>query len=432
MSKILNKSFLFAAMAAVIAVSGSVHAQMVVTDPVHTAVNQAGWAQQATQMGTMNSQLVTINTQLKTTDTYLQTGFNGNGLIPLLSSINDKLGKVNANDGQANSNDNITARARLYDQNMIDMKAAATPTQEEFKRACVAISSRMTSAQGHGAARGSSDAIRSSREAEVVLEDRIKTPGTPTQKVADLVRSRSNNGFCDKQDAENGFPGCTSEGDLPNADVRASSLTLGATTAASDPSNGSLNAKQAAAARAYIMNTVPMPPVMPSTAALETESGKRYLVGLNRFTARSAASSTAMNNILASHQAVPLTVNGQAESSPMMRDWAERKKDWETIFGPQVAYPGSPSERDMMRYEVFHYYISPYYQNFLSTLAADPRGEVMTGREMLKQQALTNRILFQLLQRQEDANVMMAQLLNQQMDPVSTASLTSAAANAGK
>lgn len=432
MSKILNKSFLFAAIAAAVAVSGSAHAQMVVTDPVHTAVNQAGWAQQATQMGTMNSQLVTINTQLKTTDTYLQTGFNGNGLIPLLSSINDKLGKVNANDGQSNSNADATARARLYDQNMIDMKAAATPTQEEFKRACVAISSRMTSAQGHGAARGSSDAIRSSREAEVVLEDRIKTPGTPTQKVADLVRSRSNNGFCDKQDAENRFPGCTAKGDLPNADVRASSLTLGATTAASDPTNGSLDAKQAAAARAYIMNTVPMPPTMPSPAALETESGKRYLVGLNRFTARSAASSTAMNNILASHQAVPLTVNGQAESSPMMRDWAERKKDWETIFGPQVAYPGSPSERDMMRYEVFHYYISPYYQNFLSTLAGDPRGEVMTGREMLKQQALTNRILFQLLQRQEDANVMMAQLLNQQMDPVSTTSLNAAASSAGK
>ena len=116
----------------------------------------------------------------------------------------------------------------------------------------------------------------------------------------------------------------------------------------------------------------------------------------------------------------------------MMRDWAERKKDWETIFGPQVAYPGSPSERDMMRYEVFHYYISPYYQNFLSTLAGDPRGEVMTGREMLKQQALTNRILFQLLQRQEDANVMMAQLLNQQMDPVSTTSLNAAASSAGK
>ena len=46
--------------------------------------------------------------------------------------------------------------------------------------------------------------------------------------------------------------------------------------------------------------------------------------------------------------------------------------------------------------------------------------------------AFTNRILYQLPQRQEHANVMIAQLLNQQMDPVSTTSLNAAASSAGK
>lgn len=405
---------ILAASVALMGIPGLVGAQVLVSDTV------------------TQTELATMNAQLQADATYLQTGYNGNGLLPLLSSINDKLGKSNASEAQSASNADTAARARIYDQRMVELKAAGVPTQEAFKRACVAITSRMTSAQGHGAARGSSDAIRSSREAEAVIEERIHTPGTPTEKIADLVRHRQANGFCDSTDVKNGFPACSSAGAMPSADIRSSSLTLGATAAASDPTNGSLSAAQVAAAQAYIVNTLPMPPTIPSPAALETARGKEFLATLNRFTARGSSASTAMNNILASHRAVPLTVQGAAETSPMMKDWNARAADWATIFGPQVKYPTAPSERDMMRYEVFHYYVSPDYQRSISTFTGDAAGLLSAERESLKQQALTNRILFQLLQRQEDANLMLAQLVSQEIDPVTTESLNKASANANR
>ena len=380
----------------------------------------------------INGELATMNAQLRSTDTYLQGGYNaGNGLLPLLSSINEKLGKSNSADGEQGSIDDTAARSRIYEQKMIDLKAAATPTQAEFKSACVAISSRMTSAQGHGAARGSADAFRAAREEALDREDRLKSQATPTQKLADVARDRNDNGFCDKADMVNGFPGCRGEGDLPNADIRSSSLTVGASASPSDPSNGSLNAKQVAAARAYIVNTSAMPPNIPDPAVLEKGGGKIYLASLNRFAARQAASGDAQSNILASHKSMPFTVNGQAEKGGIAQDWAQRKGDWQNIFANKLAFPTDPSERDMLRYEVYRYYTSADYQVFLQK-TADDRGLSGLAREQLTQTALTNRLLFQLLQRQEDANVLLSQLLNQDMEPLTTQGLNTAASQAGR
>ena len=380
----------------------------------------------------INGELATMNAQLRSTDTYLQGGYNaGNGLLPLLSSINEKLGKSNSADGEQGSIDDTAARSRIYEQKMIDLKADATPTQADFKRACVAISSRMTSAQGHGAARGSADAFRAARVAAIDREERLKAPGTPTQKLGDLARDRNSNGFCAKEDMANGFPGCDGEGSLPNADIRASSLIVGASATPSDPSNGSLNAQQQAAARAYITNTAAMPPNIPDPAVLEKSGGKVYLTTLNRFAARQAASGDAMSNILASHEQMPLTVNGQAEVGGVLKDWALRQGDWQDIFGNKLAFPTNPSERDLLRYEVYRYYSSGEYQVSLQQ-AANERGLSGLAREQLTQTALTNRLLFQLLQRQEDSNIILSQLLNQQMDPLTTQGMNAAASQAGR
>lgn len=412
---------MLAASVVALLIAAPASAQIPVTDVAHIAVSNANGAQ-----------LTTMNAQLRSTDMYLQGGYNaGNGLLPLLSSINEKLGKANSAEAEAGSIDDTSARSRLYEQRMIDMKAAGTPTQADFKRACVAISSRMTSAQGHGAARGAADAFRIARSGAADREVRLKAPGTPTQKLADLARDRNNDGFCSKEDLQNGFPGCNGEGNLPNADIRASSLTVGANASDTDPSNGSLTAAQQAAARAYITNTSPTPPNLPSPAALETSGGKRFLAMHNQFSARSAASGDAMNNILASHAAMPLTVNGQAENSGVARDWQQRRGDWQDIFGNKLAFPVNPSERDMLRYEVFRYYTSPEYQVSLQK-TADDRGLSGLAREQLAQTALTNRLLFQLIQRQEDENVILAQLLNHQLDPMTSQGLTTTAGQLGR
>lgn len=370
------------------------------------------------------TELGTMNAQLQSDATYLQTGYNGNGLLPLLSSINDKLGKSNASDAQTINNNDAAARRRIYDQKMLEMKASATPTQEEFKRACVDITSRLTSAQGHGAAGGASDAFNGARVHSEEREAYFKTATTLNEKLAVTAVNRGKSGYCSKEDVENGAPGCDGQdvGALPSADNRGTSLTIGATSTPSAPSNGSLSPQQAAAAQAYILKTAAMPPNIPSPDALEKEAGKQFLAALDRFTARQSASGDALNNILSSHRQIPYTVNGGSETSPSQKNWATKQDEWGTIFGPKIAFPAIPSERDMLRYEVFHFYASPQYTKFVGTI----NSEIVASREIIKQQALTNRLLFQMIQRQEDANMMMAQILNQNMDPLTTEALNTA------
>lgn len=380
----------------------------------------------------INGELATMNAQIRSTDTYLQGGYNGgNGLLPLLSSINEKLGRSNSSESEMGSINDTASRSRIYEEKMIDLKAAGTPSQADFRRACVAISSRMTSSQGHGAARGAADTFQRTRFAALPREERIKAPGTPTQKLADLVRDRNTNGFCSKEDMQNGFPGCSIEGNLPNADIRSSSLTAGATTNPSEPTNGSLDAEQQAAARAFMANVSAAPPRLPTEAALATNDGQRFLTVLNQFASRQAVADDALGNILSSHEAMPLTVNGQQEQSPIMKDWQMRKNDWSQIFGSKMKFPDAPSERDLLRYEVFRYYTSGDYQRSLQVPAND-HGLTSLAREQLAQTAVTNRLLFQLLERQEDTNKILATLLHQQMNPLSTESLNAASQEVGR
>ena len=249
-------------------------------------------AQMAVVDASANVQLGIANNSLETLNTYLQTGLPGspgNSLLPLLSAINDKLGKSNANEKENGQNDDTLARQRLYDNNLLDMKAGSTPTQEQWQRACIAISSRMTSPQGDGAAAGASDAYRARRSFAIPNETRLQTSKTALSAVADTVRDRTANGFCDTQDIKNQFPGCTAAGNLPSADIRTSSLTMGATASPSDPTNGSLDAAQQEAAKAYMTNTMPSPPSIPEGMAQSTQRSKIYMATLNRFIARQSA-----------------------------------------------------------------------------------------------------------------------------------------------
>ncbi len=364
------------------------------------------------------SSTTTTATGITELNTYLQTGYNGNGLIPLLSSINDKLGKSNSNEANAQLNDNVAARERMYDDYMLRMKADATPTQEEFQRACVAITSRMTSPQGGGAAGGTSDAFRGVRAAAVTSEQRFSRPAPSSTRLADLVRDRQGAGFCSEEAVATNSPGCKTAGAMPNADLRASSLTMGATASPTDATNGSLSPQQQQAAIAYIENSLPQPPDIPKESARNTTEGRAYMVYLNKFVARTAAGRDAMSNILASHAALSETVGGQTSDSPMMQNWLKMESTWGRIFGPQLKFPRSPSERDQMRFYVFRYASDPNYPSDLAHMS-----EKSLLQELIQVNALNSRINFQILERLEDTNKLLFQISNNQLDPVTVAAM---------
>lgn len=424
MSKFFSKSFLATSLlAGALILPQAAFAQFAVdialdTSPTGIANAAALQSIQASSATTATSTSTTATT-LTELNTYLQTGYNGNGLIPLLSSMNDKLGKSNATESQQGINENMAARERMYDDYMLRMKADATPTQEEFQRACVAISSRMTSAQGDGAAGGSADAFRNLRTYALTSEQRYQKPGTATTRLADLVRDRGANGFCSSDDVNNGAPGCSQVGDMPSADLRSSSLSMGATSGATDPTNGSLNAKQQQAALAYIENSIPQPATIPDARQRETAQGSAYMVYLNKFQARTAAGRDAMVNILSSHAAMPVT-NG---SAPILENWAKMQPAWQRIFGPKLAFPQAPSERDQMRFYVMRYSADP---NYPAELAAMSDKSLLM--EMVQVQALNARIQFAILQSLDDANKQLFQINNNQLDPVTTATMNNMAA----
>jgi hypothetical protein len=170
--------------------STAVQAQIPVTDVAANTQLTVANSNLVTLNASVNTQLTTTNTQLTTLNNYLQTGYTGNGLIPLLSAINEKLGKSNSNDQQAESNANMAQRDLVYEQEMLKLKMGATPTQSEFLRACVEITSRTTTVQGHGAARGASDAFRQQRQLATENEQYLTTPETPAAKVV-IVRRKT-------------------------------------------------------------------------------------------------------------------------------------------------------------------------------------------------------------------------------------------------
>ena len=411
--------------------STSAQAQIPVTDVAANAQLTVANSNLVTLNASVNTQLTTTNTQLTTLNNYLQTGYTGNGLIPLLSAINEKLGKSNSNDQQAESNANMAQRDLVYEQEMLKLKMGATPTQSEFLRACVEITSRTTTVQGHGAARGASDAFRQQRQLATENEQYLTTPETPAAKVGSRVVNRGSSGYCSSQDIKNSAPGCAngSVGAMPNADLRSSSLTQGATTATTDPTNGSLTAAQADAARAYIRNVLPEAPTMPSPKYLETNRGKLFLASLNRYVARQAAGRDGLNSILASHEAIGVTANGSSETSGMLTDWRNKETMWGRVFGPQLKFPQNPSERDLLRLEVFQVFADPKYKTDISTrINNDARGTAEAAKEQIRLMGIQNRIMFQMLERQEQANTMLASILANQQDPLTKQTLDAASA----
>lgn len=411
--------------------SQSLQAQIPVTDVAANTQLVTANTNLVTLNTSVNSQLGTTNTTLNTLNQYLQTGNTGNGLIPLLSAINEKLGKSNSNDQQAESNANMAQRDLVYEQEMLKMKMGATPTQSEFLRACVEITSRTTTAQGHGAARGAADAYRQQRELATENEQYLTTPETEAAKVAARVINRGSSGYCSSQDIKNGSPGCTngSVGSMPNADLRASSLTQGATGATTDPTNSSLTVAQADAARAYIRNILPSAPTMPSPKYLETNKGKLFQASLNRYVARISAGRDGLNAILASHEAIGVTANGNSETSGMLTDWRNKEAMWGRVFGPQLKFPQNPSERDLLRLEVFQVFADPKYKTDISTrISSTERGAAEAAKEQIRLMGIQNRIMLQMLERQEQSNVMLAAIMANQLDPVTKQSLDAASA----
>ncbi len=357
-----------------------------------------------------------ITTQLGYTHTYLTTGQTGSpgGLIGLLGGINDRLGRMTNFNDETVENDDLAARQRMYDDKMMEVRGASIPKPSNVRRACV----QATAASGRaGAARASGGAARA---AGAALSKRYDDNRTEIEAFSDAGLNRDKLGVCSSFDVENKRPGCAGRGvgERPNADARLTSLFDGGmSTASSGPVNNSIDTKGFAIGQQVISNVVPSPPAKPTNPEFrDTQAGVVYMLDYNRFETRAAVANDALADILAF--GVAMNVEGASidpsQSAPFLQTWGQNRAEYEEIFG-SGNFPEVPSERELVRFAVM--------KDYASVQDAQELGAITTedlARRQFAAIAVGNRVNLEILSRLEKQNALLAALLSQQMDPLTT------------
>ena len=350
------------------------------------------------------------NTQLGYTHSYLTTGQTGGpgGMIALLGGINERLGMVtNAND-EAIENDDLAARQRIYDQKMMEVRGSRIPKPSSVQRACV----QATVAAGRaGGARASGGAARAAGDAAQARYDDARPQ---VQALIDAGARRKDLGTCSATDASEKRPGCQGgAGDRPGADLRSSALLDGGKPV--QQANLSLDERGFKIGQQVISNIAPIPAdKLTSEEQKASQGGLLYMLDYNRYSARSTAATDAIADVLGFGVAMNVegASMGMEAAAPFLATWANNRAEYEAMFG-QGTFPEVPSERELIRFDVFKRYASVQNEQEGAALS-----EEEINKELLASAALANRLNWAILDRLEKQNVILATLLSHQMDPL--------------
>lgn len=369
---------------------------------------------------TENTQLLVLqgigglNKQLAVTNTYLTTGVaptaTPGGLIGKLNAINEKLGRLNSYNDEAISSEDMAARQRMFDDYQREIRAERLALPSDISRACVQASRAATRAATN---RGSGGGARLAREAAV---ERLTDTRPQVQNLIDAAINKADLGTCSQSDYDLRRAGCQGgKGDRPNADILASSLFDGGKTG--PQSNLSIDEQGFKIGQQVISNIAPLKAATPQTAEqMQSEQAKEYELQAMRYNARAATVSDSLADILGFGVAMDVPGLGipAAQIALVRQTWgAEGNKDkYEEMFGPGT-FPAMPSEREMLRFEVFESYASVTSEQEGVAVKDDE-----IARKTMELAAINARINFALLERMEKQNALLAAMLAQQMDPL--------------
>lgn len=362
-----------------------------------------------------------------TLDPYLMGFTTGNGLIETLVSMNDKLSQANATNNENQKNQVLAnANQAIQEQNMKNIMNRIPDAN-----ACAEV----TSSGGRGSASSNTSATK-----EALSDESVKMF---TDAKPDLIETKANIyerpdlKVCSAEDVKYSRGGCSSEGQYPDKDKSAGTLTNPPLTkqdaAANKVNNQSYNADQltiANAAKKNIVGNIPIDQL--NDKDLEnSKAGNEFLSAFSSYTARSTAATNAIDSILAMKKASNISVNskgvnigsGLGSTQGAAQSWNDSsvKSKYETLF-PGATFPTNPSEWEKLRYEI--------YSRYADTTGADAwqvkistADEKETLHEIARMQAIQLRLTMLQIERQEDANVIAAAQLGQQLQPVDKALL---------
>lgn len=375
-----------------------------------------GQASIVSAVGSTTAAVGTGNGLLQTQNLYLTQGLGGGpgGVIALLSGINERLGMVTNANNQAVENEDMAARQRIYDQSMMDVRGSRIPTPSKVMRACI----QATAAGGRAAAAQNSH--QRSKEIGGSAASPYSDARPEVQSLVDTAINRKELGVCTEVDVANNRPGCVGAGvgDRPTADMRSDSLFDGGV----DPkqSTQSIDARGVEIGKQFITNVAPLAPSKPATKEQqESQGGVAYMLTYNRYTARVSTATDALSQILGfGAQMAPGT------AAPYMKSWSADSAKYKEIFG--VDQPAMPSERDLLRFDVMKNYASVQDAEEMGGYSADD-----IAKKQLELSALNARLNFEVLMRLERQNALLAAMVSQQMDPLTSSSMSSSLSNLG-
>lgn len=376
--------------------------------------------------GTANVELAAINassattaSQTTLTHTYLTTGVTGGpgGVVALLSNINAKLGKTNMAENQSVENQDMANRQLVYDQKMMEIRTSKIATQSSLQDACVQAT------QGHGGSGGGRTTARAASKYGGKTGERYDDTRPAIQALIDTVDKKGELGVCSANDVANKMPGCAGgAGDRPNGDREATSLFNGG-----DVNNfsGTLDEKGTKIGLAYVSKILPNPPdKLTNDEAKKSQAGIVYMMNYDKFVARLSSYKIALNSILAFRT----EMDKDAGANEFLKTWGSSQGEYEEIFGGG-SFKATPSENDLIRFHVMRDYQGP---TELAKQANMDDNALL--KKLVQEQALNNRLQYEVLKRLEEQNIILSTMGAQTMEPLNSGVLDSqyAKANSAK
>lgn len=358
-----------------------------------------------------------LNQQFQLYSAYMRTGLGStpvsNGVIELLGAAGQKLDNINEFNRQyfqllKQSQVSTAAEAIQMQRNIADNAQAIQAASGGSPLSC------STMGGGEAGAAGGPTAVATQQNINASVNASLTQNHNDTANLADRLAQVQT--FCDQNDVTNKRPGCTSVGQYPDADITATSIFRAAPANKSTtvPNQTFETQGQQEAAMAYINNVMPLPAPQPQGIAANTPAGKIALVRLRLYNSRVNSGQNALAAIAAARSPVhglPNEFGGQAA-------WSQASQDYSQVF-PGQTMPAKPSAREMLSYFVERTLYSPTYY---AKNIANASGDDLT-RELIKQVAYNNHIQLLLLDRQEQANTMLATLVAQSVDPMTRESI---------
>lgn len=333
----------------------------------------------------------------------------GNGLVEGVTSMNEKLGQLVSKGKQDWMQQDMQTRRMLADQMQAQQRMARQPDSEGCAEA--------TFAGGRGAASSTTTVIQKSLDER--SSNKARSAPEATAQVGGLLRTRAEKGYCQASDKGNG---CSGEGEMPGADVMVKSMYYGATKSG-EQTNQSLTDKQVVAASALVDNITGLSPKRLTPEDAQKTSGKVYTASANIYNARLSAAQNALNSIVAMRTASSGLKQGSQinlMTGDAKKAWPSNKDIWARVF-PGEKFPETPSEFDLIRFDIFSRYADSGDDSWQTKVTS--YDDLTSSHEMLRMQAIQLKLSLDQLQKTEQTNTLLAAILAQSLSPITQSSL---------